>query len=546
MKRFWLNSLLRIYAFAMIVIMVFIACLLAYSNWRIKNQEAQRVVRYASGRMSDEVEYHYRRSTQVVESLTQNAIQLEGLYKYFSLSPSEYPSWLLSTDVPQGIEPSIHRNIFRTYMQNEAIEGIAIALNDYKTVFVSSRQLKGGRQIEAESFTPDPQAFPVLMYDKLSEQVIGTAYVTMNEEVFRKLVENTDIPLIIRITSPYEQVMMVLRENQTLEVGEWLSRETAHDYKVDIALPKGYLFFLNFVQTLGIVGTSLVLSGVLYLLLKRVFKNYQVQVSDIVETMQVIAHGDTAKRINVETKERELLLIADNTNQMLDNLNQNLHDIYQLQLSQKDANLRALQAQINPHFMYNTLEFIRMYAVVHDQDELADIIYEFSSLLRNNISDEKTTTLEQELEFCRKYSYLCMMRYPKSVAYDYKIAPELRNFRIPKFSIQPLVENYFAHGIDHHRFNNAISVKVFQRDGGIEILIRDNGKGMSEEVLKRLQTILQQRRFDHGDQEQRSIGIVNVHERFVLFFGDCYEIQLHSEQGQGVTYSIFIRQEESA
>ncbi|MGT2965123.1 sensor histidine kinase [Streptococcus acidominimus] len=545
MKRFWLNSLLRIYTSAMIVIMLFIACLLAYSDWHAKEQEAQRVVRYVSGRMSDEVDYHYRHLSQVVDSLTQNVIQLEGLYKYFSLSPSEYASWLLNTDASQGIDPSLHRNILRTYMQNEAIEGIALALNDYKTVFVSSRQLKGGRQIGAESFRPDPQAFPILMYDQLSEQVIGTAYVTVDKEIFRRLVENTAVPLVIRITSPYEQEMMVLKENRFMEVGEWVSRETDHNYEVDVALPKGYLLRLSLVNTLGIVGTSFILSGILYLLLKRVFKNYQVQVSDIVETMQVISQGDMVRRVDVATKERELLLIADNTNQMLDNLNQNLHDIYQLQLSQKDATLRALQAQINPHFMYNTLEFIRMYAVVHDQDELADIIYEFSSLLRNNISDEKTTTLEQELEFCRKYSYLCMMRYPKSVAYDYKIAPELRNFRIPKFSIQPLVENYFAHGIDHHRFNNAISVKVFQRDSNIEILIRDNGKGMPEEVLKRLQTILQQRRFDHGDQEQHSIGIINVHERFVLFFGDCYEIQLHSEQGQGVTYSIFIRQEDS-
>ena len=102
---------------------------------------------------------------------------------------------------------------------------------------------------------------------------------------------------------------------------------------------------------------------------------------------------------------------------MLDRLEKNIHDIYQLELSQKDANMRALQAQINPHFMYNTLEFLRMYAVMQSQDELADIIYEFSSLLRNNISDERETLLKQELEFCRKYSYLCMVRYPKSIAY---------------------------------------------------------------------------------------------------------------------------------
>ena len=104
-------------------------------------------------------------------------------------------------------------------------------------------------------------------------------------------------------------------------------------------------------------------------------------------------------------------------------MDKSIRDIYQLQLSQKDANLKALQAQINPHFMYNTMEFIRMYAVMQDQEELADIIYEFSSLLRNNISEEKETTIENELEFCRKYSYLCMVRYPKSIAYGFKLNP---------------------------------------------------------------------------------------------------------------------------
>ena len=77
---------------------------------------------------------------------------------------------------------------------------------------------------------------------------------------------------------------------------------------------------------------------------------------------------------------------------------------------------------------------------MESQNELADIIYEFSSLLRNNISDERETTLEKEVEFCRKYSYLCMVRYPKSIAYGFKIDPGIEEMRIPKFTLQPLVE----------------------------------------------------------------------------------------------------------
>ena len=134
------------------------------------------------------------------------------------------------------------------------------------------------------------------------------------------------------------------------------------------------------------------------------------------------------------------------------------------------------------HVQY--MEFIRMYAVMQEQDELGDIIYEFSSLLRNNISDERVTTVWLSSNFCRKYSYLCMVRYPKSIAYGFKIDPGLEKWKFQNYTIQPLVENYFAHGVDHKRKDNVISVKVLQGEGQVIILITDNGRGMKEEQQK--------------------------------------------------------------
>ena len=281
--------------------------------------------------------------------------------------------------------------------------------------------------------------------------------------------------------------------------------------------------------------------------LRRTFSDYQSQVVDLVDSIQAITKGEQTKRIDTDKKDQELLLIAESTNDMLDRLESNIHDIYQLELNQKDANMRALQAQINPHFMYNTLEFLRMYAVMENQNELADIIYEFSSLLRNNISDERETTLKQEVEFCRKYSYLCMVRYPKSIAYGFKIDPELEEMRIPKFTLQPLVENYFAHGVDHRRTDNVISIKALKKDGYVEILVTDNGRGMSAEKLAEIQAKLAQRTFEHTADykgEQQSIGIVNTHERFVLYFGDRYNINVESAEQKGVQYRITIQDEE--
>lgn len=265
------------------------------------------------------------------------------------------------------------------------------------------------------------------------------------------------------------------------------------------------------------------------------------------ETIHDIAQGEQGKRIDLTKKDQELLLIAETTNDMLDRLERNIHDIYQLELSQKDAHMRALQAQINPHFMYNTLEFLRMYAVMENQNELADIIYEFSSLLRNNISDERETTLKQEVEFCRKYSYLCMVRYPKSIAYGFKIDPGLEEMRIPKFTLQPLVENYFAHGVDHRRTDNVISIKALKKEGYVEILVTDNGRGMPADKLAEIQDKLAQRTFEHTvdySGKRQSIGIVNVHERFVLYFGDRYDISVESVEKEGVRYRITIQNEE--
>ena len=372
-------------------------------------------------------------------------------------------------------------------------------------------------------------------------------YISVISDVFYKAIDNTrgTIPIAVTITSPFETDMFHLGEKNDRE--NWLLAVTSHGYQVQVAVPRDYVLSGSMASSGIILALSALFIVILYATLKKTFSKYQAQVVDLVETIHDIAQGEQGKRIDLKKKDQELLLIAETTNDMLDRLERNIHDIYQLELSQKDANMRALQAQINPHFMYNTLEFLRMYAVMADQNELADIIYEFSSLLRNNISDERETTLKQEVEFCRKYSYLCMVRYPKSIAYGFKIDPGLEEMRIPKFTLQPLVENYFAHGVDHRRTDNVISIKALKQEGYVEILVVDNGRGMSAEKLAEIQTKLAQRTFEHTvdySGKRQSIGIVNVHERFVLYFGDRYNISVESMEHQGVRYRITIQDEE--
>ena len=547
MKQFWLHSLLRTYSWVMIVIIASFALLISYVNWDSREKEARQVSQRVLTRTVSEVEYYYRESARSAQSLVDNQARIEGIYKYFSLSTPDYFYWQLERKASPYISVSIYENIDDLYVRNDFVTGVAIVLQDSTEVYVSTRDNRSGYKVSADAFKPDPNSFAVPVSDPVSDQALGVIYVSVSSDVFYKAIDNTrgNIPIAVSITSPFETEMFHQGEKSDRE--EWLQDETAHGYQVQVAVPRGYVLSGSISSSVFILALSLLFIVILYVTLKKTFSKYQTQVVDLVETIHDIAQGEQGKRIDLTKKDQELLLIAETTNDMLDRLERNIHDIYQLELSQKDAHMRALQAQINPHFMYNTLEFIRMYAVMENQNELADIIYEFSSLLRNNISDERETTLKQEVEFCRKYSYLCMVRYPKSIAYGFKIDSGLEEMRIPKFTLQPLVENYFAHGVDYRRTDNVISIKALKKEGYVEILVTDNGRGMPADKLAEIQDKLAQRTFEHTvdySGKRQSIGIVNVHERFVLYFGDRYDISVESVEKEGVRYRITIQNEE--
>ena len=547
MKQFWLHSLLRTYSWVMIAIIASFALLISYVNWDSREKEARQVSQRVLTRTVSEVEYYYRESARSAQSLVDNQARIEGIYKYFSLSTPDYFYWQLERKASPYISVSIYENIDDLYVRNDFVTGVAIVLQDSTEVYVSTRDNRSGYKVSADAFKPDANSFAVPVSDPVSDQALGVIYVSVSSDVFYKAIDNTrgNIPIAVSITSPFETDMFHQGEKSDRE--EWLQDETAHGYQVQVAVPRGYVLSGSISSSVFILALSLLFIVILYVTLKKTFSKYQTQVVDLVETIHDIAQGEQGKRIDLTKKDQELLLIAETTNDMLDRLERNIHDIYQLELSQKDAHMRALQAQINPHFMYNTLEFIRMYAVMENQNELADIIYEFSSLLRNNISDERETTLKQEVEFCRKYSYLCMVRYPKSIAYGFKIDPGLEEMRIPKFTLQPLVENYFAHGVDYRRTDNVISIKALKKEGYVEILVTDNGRGMPADKLAEIRDKLAQRTFEHTvdySGKRQSIGIVNVHERFVLYFGDRYDISVESVEKEGVRYRITIQNEE--
>ncbi|WP_232038663.1 sensor histidine kinase [Melissococcus plutonius] len=255
--------------------------------------------------------------------------------------------------------------------------------------------------------------------------------------------------------------------------------------------------------------------------------------------MTKVSQGNIHTRIDEKNIQYELQDVASGINRMLDSMEQYIADIYKLKIKQQEANMRALQSQIHPHFLYNTLEYIRMYALSEGCEELAEVVYVFSALLRNTIDQTKTTTLEQELNFCEKYVFLYQMRYPNQITYKFELVPELKNLILPKFSIQPLIENYFVHGIDLTREDNAIRVWTNVDGPKVEIYIEDNGKGVTTDRL----LMIQKKLMNHQGQLSDSIGIQNVNERLRIYFGSTFLMTIQQNREKGLTLKLCFEKE---
>ncbi|HEM3576552.1 TPA: sensor histidine kinase [Streptococcus suis] len=537
MRKILIHTLLKSYSLLVIGIVVFFAGILSYISWYQYDSNRIRVQQEVADGLKEELDYYQGRVGNYLVDYITDRDRLESLYQYFHLSPSQYQIWLLNHPHLMVKRISLQDSVRTLYLYYPFVEGVDIAPMDADSVFVSTVDLKSGKKVAAENYKAPKHSISMTLFSPATTDGIATIYVTVDADLLDQYIKGkTDLPMTVHIRDSLDREFYSLRPTVS-------SPPPSYRKSGDLLLTVGVdgqhaIQSVGGLVTIIFLGSSCLVS-LLLLVLRRVFKRYEVQVLDIVDTMQQIRGADRYLRLQTDNKEQEMYLISSEINQMLDAMDQSIQDIYRLQLAQKDANMRALQAQINPHFLYNTLEFFRMYAVSKQMDELGDMIYEFSSLLRSSVTQTKMTTVAEELSFCEKHSYICQIRYPRSIAYAYQIDPGCEDVEIPRFVIQPLVENYFVHGVNLKRKDNALSVKAIKHGQDLEILIRDNGKGMDGATLETYQCLLANRQLSQENRTQ-SIGLLNVHERFLLYFGERYQIQLESKEGGGVTCSILL------
>ncbi|GIQ70612.1 sensor histidine kinase [Xylanibacillus composti] len=209
----------------------------------------------------------------------------------------------------------------------------------------------------------------------------------------------------------------------------------------------------------------------------------------------------------------------------------------QLELRQNEIKLKMLASQINPHFLYNALESIRMKAHIRGEKEIAQTVKTLGKLMRKNLEiTGRPIALKEELEIVRCYLEIQKFRHDARLAYRIDVEPAANAVELPPLIIQPLVENAVIHGLEGMHQGGMIAVCAALTDGHLQVEVRDNGSGMPSDKLEEIQQAI-------GDQEAQRIGLHNVQQRLRLTYGQAYGLQIESGVGKGTTIRLRIPME---
>ena len=237
----------------------------------------------------------------------------------------------------------------------------------------------------------------------------------------------------------------------------------------------------------------------------------------------------------------ELDTLSKSFNGMLDRMQQLVDENIQRGLAVKQAELDALQSQINSHFLYNALESIRMLSEVHGDTEVAETVFSLGSLMRYHMKWKiKTVTLSEELDCIDRYIFFMSASNGTEICLESTLPREVLNAEIPKLSIQPLVENAIVHGMPADSRRIVITLKCRQEDGLLVLSVTDNGIGIAPERLHEIQCALNGSGTGNIRSGKNGIGVVNVHQRIQLMYGEACGLQFISCEGLGTSVEVRI------
>ncbi|EOQ40069.1 histidine kinase [Butyricicoccus pullicaecorum] len=280
---------------------------------------------------------------------------------------------------------------------------------------------------------------------------------------------------------------------------------------------------------MGIAGA--ILSVLLICVACKASERLSRPIDELVRAMDQVGGGDFSARAHIQTED-EFETLREHFNSMVSRMDTLMEQLVQEHTQKKQAELNALQYQIRPHFMYNTLNSIRFAARLQKNYKLAELIGSFTALLEASVQRKGAfLPLSDEIQLVRDYLSLQAFRYFNCFETIYKLAPETQGCFVPCLLLQPMVENAVFHGVDTKRNDNVIEISAWIERDTLYLSIRDNGKGMETSGV--LDTAQESRRLT-------GIGLQNVAQRLALYYGEAAGFRIDSHPGVGTTVLFYL------
>lgn len=260
----------------------------------------------------------------------------------------------------------------------------------------------------------------------------------------------------------------------------------------------------------------------------------------LLRSMRKLQMGDFNQRVSFQSYD-EIGRLGEGYNSMVVHIKSLIDEVYSMQLKQREAELKALQAQIHPHFLYNTLDTICWTAQKRGQKDIAELVYALSNLFRISLSDGRDViTLQEELELVRNYLFLQQQRFKERLQFEINVVElDTKQIRIPKLLLQPLIENAVIHGIEPLEGQGFIQVYIFAEHGKLKIDIMDNGIGIAGSKLDKLNAELGKITAAHGEHPaELGFALANIKERLLLIYGLAATFSISSVEHKGTLVSM--------
>lgn len=263
-------------------------------------------------------------------------------------------------------------------------------------------------------------------------------------------------------------------------------------------------------------------------------------IMELASTIHDVAEGNLSQKANRQSA-GEIEILYEGFNNLMNAVNRLLRRVYQEQEEKSEYQFHLIQAQIKPHFLYNTLEMIKSLIDLEKGETASQCISAMASFYRLSLNrGNDIISVYDEVKLSQQYMYLQKLRYIEYLDYRFNIPEELTKYQLPKMTLQPILENSIYHGIKEKQEEGIVEIELTEHGDSLRFVIVDNGIGMTKEMLSHLQQTIKSSSDLEESESPKSFGMASVNRRLKLLYGENYSFVIESEYGEFTKVTILI------